>query len=329
MAMLSSCGEECLLTDYEHYIFGGRTVRAYLGARVALVIDAGVPAPLWEALSRGDAATRAGVWSLVAALERLLLDFDDVVGRAPALTAPLRGRARVEVGFLPGAAGLAHHGSAGIAVGPAFVESWLRGAAEGAPQLQHVFGYEMMRNYIFPEEFTAVFDYACKEGPQSWGYINQGFVNIVGCLLCVDAAVPFDYHGYSAAQFCEQMEADVAAFAGGAWTWSDAFEHDRLPWNSGRSLDNLYSGVLVALWRRGGRRRFLRRWFRGAIPMLLARKPASKADVACARDNFFFAACYAANENLTPYFRDTLRWPPADADALATVLAAAAADAEL
>ena len=63
--------------------------------------------------------------------------------------------------------------------------------------------------------------------------------------------------------------------------------------------------------------------------MLLARVPASKADVACARDNFFFAACYAANEDLTAYFRDTLRWPPADADALATVLAAAAADAEL
>ena len=51
--------------------------------------------------------------------------------------------------------------------------------------------------------------------------------------------------------------------------------------------------------------------------------PASKADVACARDNFFFAACYAANEDLTAYFRDTLRWPPADADALSRIDAGA------
>ena len=66
-----------------------------------------------------------------------------------------------------------------------------------------------------------------------------------------------------------------------------------------------------------------------AIPLLLARCPASKADVATARDNFFLAASYAARADLTPLFRDALRWPiGADvaAHALEFVLDAARAD---
>ena len=341
---MSGAGEELVLSDYDAYIAGGRRVRAFLGARVALVIDDGcgalaaaLAAPATgagsPAAAAAAAAARAGVWSLVRAVEALLRDLDHVVGRAPALSAgdALRGRSRVEVAFLPGAAGLAHHGRAGFAVGPAFVEEWLRGAAAGAPALHHVFTYESVRNYIFPDEFTAVFDYACRQGPHSWGWVNQGFVNILGCLCCVDSGVAFTYHGYTAEQFCAQMEADLAAYRDGAWPWSEVFENDRLPWNAGRSLDNLYSGLLVALWRAHGRRRFLRRWFCGAIPLLLARVPASKADVATARENFFLAACYAARADLTPLFAGTLRWPlRADVPGvLATVLAAGAADEEL
>ena len=57
---------------------------------------------------------------------------------------------------------------------------------------------------------------------------------------------------------------------------------------------------------------FLRRWFE-AIPLLLLRRPASKADFATARDNFFLAACYASGgKDLRPYFTDVLRWPISD-----------------
>jgi hypothetical protein len=41
-----------------------------------------------------------------------------------------------------------------------------------------------MRNYIFPDEFTPVFDYCLLEGPDCWGWVNQGFVNVVGAVLC-------------------------------------------------------------------------------------------------------------------------------------------------
>ena len=53
----------------------------------------------------------------------------------------------------------------------------------GTPFLHQVFYYETMRNYIFPDEFTPVFDYCLDEGPDCWGWVNQGFVNVVGCLM--------------------------------------------------------------------------------------------------------------------------------------------------
>ena len=330
MAAPGGVVEELELRDYVPYIAGGPRVRVFMGARVALVIDEGC-----TDLCASLHGARNEVRSLVIALESLLRGFDFVVGRSPALSSPLYGRVRVEVAFLPGAAGLAHHGSAGFAVGPAFVESWLRSAASGAPQLAHVFTYECCRNYIFPEEFTAVFDYHCREGEASWGWVNQGFVNVLGCLICVDGGVAFDYHGFSAEQFLGQMEAELLAYVRGMYAWTDAFEHDRLPWKTAHSLDNLYSGLLVSLWRRHGRRRFLRRWFTGAIPLLLARCPAGKGDVATARENFFLAACYAAGADLSAYFVGELRWPlrasisgPAGG-VLGTMLAAAAADSSL
>ena len=316
------------LSDYAPHIACSPLVTVLFGQRIALVLDSAAG----DVAARGRAA--AGVdgsaAGLVSGLEALLRAFDACVGRVPSLAAPLRGRVRVEVAFLPGAAGLAHHGVAGIAVGPAFVEQCLGLYAAGRPTLHHVFCYEFCRNYIFPEEFTAVFDYCCLEGAASWGWVNQGFINVLGALLVADMpGVAFDYHGFTLEQFLGQMEADLAAYRDGGHAWDAAFLHDRLPWAAGRSLDNLYSGLLVYLWRRFGRGVFLRRWFRGAIPLLLARCPASKADVATARDNFFLAASYAARADLTPLFRDALRWPiGADvaAHALEFVLDAARAD---
>lgn len=129
------------------------------------------------------------------------------------------------------------------------------------------------------------------------------------------------------------MTEHLEAYAGGTGTgdlcWKDVFYHERLPWNKDQSLDNLYSGLLIQLWREHGRKRFLRRWFRGAIPTLLSRCPADKDDFVTARDNFFLAACYAAGADLTDFFEGVLRWPISDGargDALEVVLATAACD---
>jgi hypothetical protein len=68
--------------------------------------------------------------------------------------------------------------------------------------------------------------------------------------------------------------------------------------------DNLYSGIISWLFKNHGQVEFLQRWFE-AIPLL---RPAGGSPAA-ARDNFFLAACHAANANLTTYFERDLNWP--------------------
>ena len=254
---------------------------ALLGRRVALVIDAAagvdveaVPLPHWAAI--------------VNNLERMLELFDAAVGKRPVLENPYKGRARIEVAFLPNAAGLARHGVAGIAVGPAFLHDMIAGVRDGSPVIPHVFWYETMRNYIFPDEFTACFDYRlAAEGPDCWGWVNQGFVNVCGALLSIQLQprVRFDYHGHTLAGFCDGMLAELQRYIDGPYEWADVFQHERFPWNPNSSLDNAYSGLLVLLFRGYGGQAFLRRWFR-VIPLLLQRCPATKDDYVTARDNF-------------------------------------------
>lgn len=346
---------------------GCKNVTAFMGPRIALIVDNSC-----EELVSLCMDNQAQVARVIANLERLLASYDDVVGKSPELEVPFEGRVRVEISNIP-AAGLAHHGQAGIATGPAFLESTLQShidhavavastggdvaaaAAAGAPppNLHHVFTYEFLRNYIFPEEFTPVWDYrvvkhveegdgsggagagagagaasaaaaAAEPDTECWGWVNQGFINVTGCLLSTEISdavtgVPlaFDYFGNDADAFMGGMEKHLTKYKTGgehgALSWKQAFYRERLPWETGASLDNLYSGLIVDLWRRNGKGRFLRRWWRGALPYLRSsRLPTSKWDVVTARDNFFLAACFAANADLTRYFVDTLRWPISD-----------------
>lgn len=313
------------LPAYEpHIACGPGPVTVYLGARLALVVDHG------DASLAAECARNVGaLGAVVADLEAMLAAFDATVGRVPPVTRPFEGRVRCEVAFLQNAAGLAHHGVAGWAVGPEFLRLSLRSRATPAPFLHQVFAYEACRNYIFPDDFTTVLDYACDEGPEQWGWVNQGFVNVLGCCLLADVGIGFDYWGRSGDQFMGDMVAHLERYRASGLPWGAVFRHVRLPWDAATSLDNVYSGLLVTLWRRHGRGRFLRRWFRGALPLLRARCPASKADVSGAADNFFLAACYAAGADLTADFVGGLRWPltpGAAGPALEAVLAAAAAD---
>jgi hypothetical protein len=316
------------LTSYQAYIHCSPQATAYLGRRLALIVDSACGQPLLGLCASHPSELAA----VLRDLEALLDCFDSVLGKAPPLTSSLEGRSICEVSFLPNAAGLAHHGRAGFAVGPAFLEQSIAsrlpaGLASTGAFLSHCFTYEACRNYIFPAEFTAVFDYRCLEGPQATGWVNQGFVDVLGSLLCADSGLGFDYHGHTLPSFHASMEAEVDTFLASGLPWEAVFQHERFPWNAARSLDNLYAGLLIRLWRGHGRLRFLRRWFRGAIPLLRAsRCPVGTEDVATARENFFLASCFAAQADLRPFF-EQLRWPlrpGAAGAALETALAAAA-----
>lgn len=309
---------------YERIIACGPRVEAFLGRRVALLIDASAELPhqQWSSDRRAVAAS-------VRAIEDLLSTFDSVIGRVP-VPRPYRGRGtRVEVAFLEGAAGLAAHGVSGVAVGPAFIRGLVESAAQGTVVMPHVLCYELMRNYIFPEEFTVAFDYCLRSSrapdaalsPSCWGWCNQGFVNVVGTLLLEEIVprVEFSYHGHTLNAFLAQMEAHFKQFVDGGLPWADTFMHERLLWDPNSSLDNVYSGLLITLWRAHGRVAFLRRFF-AAIPRLAAlRAPADKTDVDTARENFVLAACAGAQADLTAYFEGELRWPVREAARTAAV----------
>lgn len=162
------------LKDNEPFIAGSKTAAAFLGKHVAVIVsdDGSKELTALLALCRDHPSETAAV---VHAIDELLELFHDSLGKWPARTRPLEGRIRCEVAFIS-AAGLAHHGVSGIACGPAFLESSIRSHIAGKPNLHHVFTYEFCRNFIFPEEFTPVFDYRLAEGPACWGWVNQGCV---------------------------------------------------------------------------------------------------------------------------------------------------------
>jgi hypothetical protein len=305
--------------SWRPYICSATRGRVFLSPRLALFVDAAV---LEEVAPASDAALLAPalVGRFLAALEGLLARFDAVVGKAPPLTHAHEGRQHVEVAHLPGAAGLAHHGRAGFAVGPAFLRESLQSfaAAGREPFIHHVFGYEASRNYIFPEEFTPPFKYSCAEGPECWGWLNQGFVNIMGCLLLADrpGGVGFSYFGHSAAAFRSGMEGHLLFYiarraglqcgaprsgGGEACGFAEAFLHERLPWAPHQSLDNLFSGIISVLFRAHGGARFLRGVFR-ALPHLRARLPAHIFDHGVACENIVAACSVGAREDLSPFF---------------------------
>ena len=344
------------LVDNERHIAGSRRAAAFLGPRVALIVSEPEPE---DGSGGGAAAAEAGATmrdlvslllaepaataSLVRDLELLLGAFDACVGAAPPVQRGLEGRVRVECDFLEGAAGLAHHGVAGFAIGPAFVRDCVRARAAGARQLDHVFAYECCRNYIFPETFTPLFESCVAPGAVAvrgtagatedscWGWFNQGFVNVLGVLLVTDAepSVRVNYHGTDGSGFLASMESQLARHVAGVaakeLTWADTFAHERLPWAAHQSLDNVHSGVLVRLWRRHGRGEFLARFFTVAIPLLHAngRRPASRADAATARENVLLAYSVAARADLSSFFATELGMPLRDGVAeLAAALAA-------
>jgi hypothetical protein len=313
---------------YRKHIAGGPgPATAYLGRRAALIIDGGSglddlcstssPASSPPPSSHDYRATLAAVALVVRTLEDVLAAFDKAVGRVPPNLCPFHGRVRLEVAFLPNAAGLAHHGQAGVAVGPAFVRGMVDAAKQGKAMIDHVFCYELMRNYIFPEDFTRVLDYCLPSSPDCWGWVNQGFVDIFGTLL-VPRGVDFNYYGKDRARFMTDMATQLARYRFDAsLSWDDVFLRERLPWDGASSLDNVYAGILAELYHAHGGVAFLRGFFR-ALPLLVQRAPASKTDVKTARDNFFLASCIGAGKDLREWFEVFLRWPVSE-DAKAVV----------
>lgn len=291
--------------NYQPNIGGGPHVTVWMGSRIALVVCKGVA----KEFDPTDAHAMA---KIVKNLERMLSVYDNVMGRIPLLVNPFCGRVRYEIAYI-NASGLASHGVAGIATGPAFIKGMYEAALRGAEYIHHVFFYETMRNYIFPEVFTPVVDYCLESHADCWGWVNQGFVNCVGCLLSEHIPIAFEYYGADREGFMKSMESHLDQYLGSpdVYNWQNTWNKERLPWAAHQSLDNLFSGLLVRLYRQYGGVDFLIRWFRN-MPSLLHRAPKTKSDQQGARDNIFILSSISARKNLKSFFRDDLRWQISD-----------------
>jgi len=287
---------------------------------------------------------------LVDNLDKLIDQFQSTVGRIPTPN-PYRNRpVRIEIAYI-NAGGLASHGVYGMACGPAFLRNFYNSCITyledntQLPKFEHVFTYELCRNHIFPDQFTPLFDYRLYNLSDrdninkslefyEWGWVNQGFVNVFGGLLTKNLvpAVNFNYYGYDAEGFWKSMEKHLDIYIdglnSGIYTWDNTFMYNRLIWTkNAESLDNLYSGILIRLWRNNGEGKFLLRFFksiqlmgnRNAINLLNVSNKLNyidtlstdtnnvKLNAQTASENFYIAASYGANKDLYDYFTETLK----------------------
>ena len=293
---------------------------------------------------------------LVDNLDKLVDEFELTVGRIPTPREYKNRPIRVEIGLID-AAGLASHGISGMACGPAFLRDFYNSCITyiedntQLPKIDHIFTYELCRNFIFPDQFTPLFDYRLYNIADrnnttktlsfwEWGWVNQGFVNVFGGLLTknIVPSINFDYAGYNIEQFWNMMERHLDTYINGLnsgiYTWDNAFMYNRMIWsanaanpNGAESLDNLYSGILIRLWRNNGNKVFLIRFFKAIqlmsnrnayyfldlenklyyIDTLSTDTTNAKLNAQTAAENFYIAASYGAKQDLYIYFTVTLR----------------------
>jgi hypothetical protein len=175
------------------------------------------------------------------------------------------------------------------------------------------------------KKFTYEYDYtAC---------ISQGFVNILGGILTLDINPPvsYNYSGFDLPGIFKMMEDHLDIYIDGTYEWNDVFMYDRLIWNTSQSLDNLYSGLLIRLWKTYNTNgNFLVRFFNAINLMIPTRHPQffqnSQQNIVkytdgnanvdpsylrlnpqTAAENFYIASSYGAKQDLYTYYTVTLR----------------------
>ena len=345
-------------------------VKVCCGRNVSLIIDkdnigtdldftlsnGSVAKPIFSLQSTNKDKYYYAMAVLINNLDKLVDQFNITVGRIPTPREYRNRPVRIEVAYI-NAGGYASHGITGMACGPAFLryfyDSCVAYIEDNAqlPKFEHVFTYELCRNYIFPDEFTPLFDYRLYDLSDrnnntktlkfwEWGWVNQGFVNVFGGLLTknIVPAVNFNYFGYDGEQFWRSMERHLDTYLNGLnsgiYTWDNTFMYHRMIWTANaanpggaESLDNLYSGILIRLWRNNGSNVFLLRFFR-AIKLMNNRNAYHfynlpnkldyidnlstslddvKLNAQTAAENFYIASSYGATRDLYDYFVNTLK----------------------
>ncbi len=289
-----------VIKDYKAYIASGETVTAWLGKRTALVLD-GVDDP-----SKYDQKVMT---EIVQVLDDVFDAYDRVTGQSPkAGSRAFEGRATVEVSSKVGG-GLAHHGRLGVAIGDGFFKKLYHRFEKGEKTLDQVFFYEIARNY-WPRTFNPRIDYHTTKGPKDYGWWTVGFNNAMSIFMPseVEGITDMHYFGSGGQRFSDGMEANLAAYLEGDYTWKEGWCINLVPWKERTSLNDLMTALLIRLHRENGGNEFIAKLYR-EIPKLPELK--GRDDYQGARDNFYIASSLAAGKDLKKLYNE-LRWKLSD-----------------
>jgi hypothetical protein len=204
--------------------------------------DGSVTQPIFTIQSTNKNKYYYAMAILVDNLDKLIDEFKITVGRIPTAYEYKNRSTRVEISLID-AAGLASHGISGMACGPAFLRDFYNSCItyiednSQLPKIDHIFTYELCRNFIFPDQFTPLFDYRLYNlsdrnnttktlGFYEWGWVNQGFINVFGGLLTrnIIPSINFDYAGYNIEQFWNMMERHLDTYINGPHTNLGVYE---------------------------------------------------------------------------------------------------------
>lgn len=300
---------------------GNRRAIAWHGNCVAVVIE--LPAPADATNAAKNARNLVSLSTTVR--ERVMLAFDTLYSTMEMVTLceglKLHGGGS---GGLPciespqdnaGAGGLAHHGVGGLSVGVSVLWALCERASRstGATLVDHVYFYELGRNFWYPH-FNRAFDYYCDDNPSCWGWWTVAFNNLWPIIIPdIADGIELTYFGQSREKFRKGMLNDFATYVRLAAQGRHDFEAwkcSRMPWRKEQSVNNLMTGLLVALYEAYGRLEWIVAFFR---ELRCAKQVNATNAGGCQydeiRDNFYIIASKAAQKDLVHVFQMQLKWP--------------------
>ncbi len=242
------------------------------------------------------------------------------------------------------AGGQSGPGFSGALIGPDFFRSVYQANQRGENRLEHIFFYETTRNFMF---YSNRMEYSHPDDPNNWGWVNQAFMDVMGCLISLLVPAVFYYAGQDRDAFIKDRTdlLDVYLNNPGQWNFQNTFNQPattlpdcpqpgsapcctpppppgacakftRVPFSLFRSLNDLYAGILSHLYLTYGEFPWLRKFMKSFLILPVSFTSATDNSWQIAVDNYYLASSRAvqpAGQDLIGFFgqngKGSLRWP--------------------
>jgi hypothetical protein len=257
---------------------------------------------------------------MVRGIEGIFDAYSELTGRTPPINSPLNGRIRVEFDKdRPGyGGGGAAHEVLGMFAQKYYFEKLYNNLLQGVNVFDHVFFYEIHRNYWLADLDRSIIYYPKPPHHQVIIPYNSNMtaaVNNTAAYIAssiIEEIDDLDTGDKNRMQFGDDLEEFYYTYVNNPnlYNWENTWLSEFIPWSNGQhSLDNLQAGLLIHLYKKFGLE-FYKRFYRE-----LAERPKVRSldnDYSRVRDNFYVATSLAVGENLDYFFKDTLRWEITD-----------------